>query len=102
MEGGPIAQILHVLIHLFIVHYSPASLALCSQTGIGCFLQEEALKECTYSPCTTKLPAFIERLAQEYAADVQERPVEDDGFASPGSGDEGFGHLYTILQPEWR
>lgn len=64
--------------------------------------EEEALKECTYSPRTTSLPAFIERLAQEYAADVQERPVEDDGFASPGSGDEGFGHLFTILQPEWR
>jgi hypothetical protein len=79
-----------------------ASLAQCSPGEAIYLLQEEALKECTHSPCTTKLPSFIERLARKYAADAQERLVENDGFVSPGSRDEGFGHLFTILQPEWR
>ena len=62
------------------------------------FLQEAALKGCTHSPQTTKLPDFIQRLASEYAANPDRRK---DDLISTRSEDEHFGHFFTILQPEW-
>lgn len=56
------------------------------------------LKECTHSARTTRLPAFIQRLAKEYATDPDRRLK---GLVSPRSEDEGLGQLFTILQPEW-
>ena len=61
-------------------------------------LQEAALRECTHSPQTTKLPAFIQRLASEYAADPDRRP---DDLISLRSEDEHFGHYFNMLQPKW-
>ena len=60
------------------------------------------MRECTHSPQTTKLPAFIQRLAREFADDPDRYPEDIEGLVSPRSEDEGLGHLYTILQPEWR
>jgi len=60
------------------------------------------MKECTHSPRTTKLPAFIQRLAKEYAADPDRRPEPEGDLISPRSEEDAeFGHLFTILQPEW-
>ena len=67
----------------------------------ACCVQEGELKMCTHSPQTTKLPAFIRRLAREFAADPERHPEQAGGLISPRSEDEGLGHLFTILQPEW-
>ena len=60
------------------------------------------MRECTHSPQTTKLPAFIQRLAREFADDPDRHPEDVEGLVSSRSEDESLGHLYTILQAEWR
>ena len=70
----------------------------CLSQYLGIALQEAALRECTHSPQTTKLPAFIQRLASKYAANTDRRP---DDLISLRSEDEHFGHYFNILQPEW-
>ena len=65
-------------------------------------MQEGELKECTHSPRTIKLPAFIQRLAREFATNPDRHQERADGLISPRSEDKGLGHLSTMLQPEWR
>ena len=76
--------------------------SLLSTQSAGLGMQEGELKECTHSPQTTKLPSFIQRLARDFAADSDRHREHAEGLISPRSEDEGLGHLFTILQPEWR